>query len=101
MPSRGDCSSRKMSSMRPESSYAMAQPTTPPPMMTTLTRSMRLSATSQRQEVLRALHRLFQPPQKLLQIRVTINEIDFRRVHHEQVRRSVAKEKMVVSAGHL
>src|SRR5437016_1505560 len=40
MPNRGDCSSRKTSSIRSESSYAMAQPTTPPPMITTLTRSI-------------------------------------------------------------
>src|ERR1700722_1147860 len=39
IPTLGNCSSTKTSGMRAESSRAMAQPTTPPPMMTTFARS--------------------------------------------------------------
>src|SRR5580692_3215693 len=53
---------------------------------------------AQREEVLRALDRLLQAAQKLLKVGVALDEIDFRGIDYEQVRRGVAEEEMVVGA---
>src|SRR3990170_1134018 len=119
MPSLGICSRRKTSSECAASSQASAQPTTPPPMMTTFARSMgfrcpsvkdsrdapegkprRGSGVPQRQEVLRALHRLLETLQELLQVRVAPDEIDFRGIDDEQIGGRVAEEKVFVGARH-
>src|ERR1700683_2216647 len=87
MPSLGRASSRKMSAVVAESSQAIAHPTTPPPMITTLVWSISFSGAAEREEILCAFHRFFDTLQELLQIGIAIDEVDIRSVHDEQIRR--------------
>lgn len=57
--------------------------------------------TPERQEILRALDRRRNFPQKLLQIFVSFDEVDIRCIDDQQVGRCVVKEEVLVSLGHL
>src|ERR1700688_3082395 len=63
-----------------------------------LRQGFHLVGCAQREEILRALDRLLQAAQELLEVGVAFDEIDFRGIDDEQVRRGVAKEEMVVGA---
>src|ERR1700736_3373000 len=46
------------------------------------------------QEILCAFHRLAQAPKKFLKILVALDEVDVRRVDHQEIRSGVAEEEM-------
>ena len=45
-----------------------------------------ISALAERQEILRAFHRLTQAAEQFLQILVAFHKINFRGIHHEEIR---------------
>ena len=61
-------------------------------------RGFHLLGCAQWEEVLRALDRLLQAAQELLEVVVALDEIDFRGIDDEQVRRGIAEEEMLVGA---
>src|SRR5438094_6786231 len=59
---------------------------------------LKLLRAAERQEILRALDRILQAAQELLEIGAALDEVDLRSVDHQQVGSGVAEEKMFVGS---
>src|SRR5260370_25237743 len=55
---------------------------------------------AERKEVLRALDGILQPAEQLLQVFAALDEINFRSIDDQQIRRSVAEKEIFVCASH-